>query len=147
MPPGRKLFQKETRRRKKTASAEVTAVKGADKVTKQKNNPAKTKKQPQPITKRKEPRTAAVTITCLPGKYEETLREARQKIKMEELGIQGAKVRRAITGAYVFEIPGADSYSKANKLAIGMRKALAGKEGVKIQRPTKMTEVRIRGLD
>lgn len=76
-----------------------------------------------------------------------TIRKLRQKIDLEKFGIEGVNVRRAMTGAYVFEVPGADSNLKADKLALGMRKALSRKEGIKIQRPIKMAELRLRGLD
>lgn len=86
-------------------------------------------------------------MTCLPGKYEETIRQARQKVSLEGLGISGVKIRRAITEALIFEIPGKDSHELADKLALSLRQALAGKDGVHVQRPVKMAELRLRGLD
>lgn len=90
---------------------------------------------------------AAITVTCPPGQYEKTMREARQKINLEGLGIKGVKIRRAITGALMYEIPGENSSELADKLACKLRQTLIGKEGVKVQRPTKTAEIRVKGLD
>lgn len=90
---------------------------------------------------------AAITITCPPGTYEAMLREARSKIDLEGMGIPGVKIRRAITGALIFEIPGEQSHERADTLALHLKQALSGKEEVRIQRPTKMAELRMRGLD
>ncbi|XP_029166516.1 uncharacterized protein LOC114937269 [Nylanderia fulva] len=102
-----------------------------------------------PQKKRKEPRTAAVTITCPPGEYEATMAEAHKKMEsLESLGIKGGvKIRRAVTGALVYEIPGEGGNELADKLALGLKRALSGKEGVRVQRPTKTAELRLRGLD
>ncbi|XP_029165930.1 uncharacterized protein LOC114936781 [Nylanderia fulva] len=75
--------------------------------------------------------------------------EARQKMEsLESLGIkEGVKIRRAVTGALIYEIPGENGNELADKLALKLRQALSGKEGVKIQRPSKTAEIRMRGLD
>ncbi|XP_029171352.1 uncharacterized protein LOC114940769 [Nylanderia fulva] len=109
------------------------------------------KQRPGPPKKRREPNTAAITITCPPGKYEEVMSEARQKIglkSLKEIGIkEGVRIRRAITGALIYKVPGKNSGELADKLALKLKQALVGKEGVRIQRPTKTAELRIRGLD
>ncbi|XP_029161111.1 uncharacterized protein LOC114932867 [Nylanderia fulva] len=89
-----------------------------------------------------------MTVTCPPGQYERIMREARQKINLEDLGIKnGVKIKRAITGALMYEVPGARSQELADSLARRLKAALADKEGVRVQRPTKSAEIRIRGLD
>lgn len=139
-------------RKSRRAAATVAKVTAAKKETGEGRRapnptPPKPAKQVQPPTKRKEPRRAAVTITCPPGTYEQTLREARLKTDAKALGIEGAKIKRGVTGSYIFEIPGANSQEQADKFALELKKALAGKEGVRVQRPTKMAEIRLRGLD
>ncbi|XP_029176749.1 uncharacterized protein LOC114944856 [Nylanderia fulva] len=75
--------------------------------------------------------------------------EAHKKMEsLESLGIKGGvKIRRAVTGALVYEIPGEGGNELADKLALGLKRALSGKEGVRVQRPTKTAELRLRGLD
>lgn len=90
---------------------------------------------------------AAITITCPPGTYEATMREARGKIDLEGIGIKGVKIRRAITGALVYEIPGEKSHEMADTLALRLKQTLSVKERVRVQRPMKMAELRLRGLD
>ncbi|XP_029170140.1 uncharacterized protein LOC114939873 [Nylanderia fulva] len=97
--------------------------------------------------KKREPRTAAVTVTCPPGTYEKNLRKARQKMEKKGINLEGAKIRREVTGSYVFEIPGVNKQERADKFALRLREAFKGKEGVKVQRPTKMTKIRLRGLN
>lgn len=98
-------------------------------------------------TKKRPPKTEAVTLTCRSGTYENELREAGEKIPLADLGIDIKKIRRAATGAYVFEISGDGKASKADLLATKLRETLGSKDGVKVARPCKMAELRVRGLD
>lgn len=69
---------------------------------------------------RKMPKTAAVVLTCPPGQYDATMREAKEKIDLEECGIEKGKgpgIKRAITGALAFEFAGPDGYLHANRVA------------------------------
>ncbi|KMQ82939.1 hypothetical protein RF55_21409, partial [Lasius niger] len=61
----------------KTATTATTPATAAKKV------PAKKEGKQQTSKQRKEPQMVAVTVTCPPGRYEETIREARQKVKLE----------------------------------------------------------------
>lgn len=98
--------------------------------------------------KRKLPRTAAITISCPPGLYEETMREAKEKIQLADCGIKGGlNFKRALTGALTLELPGPEGNVRADNLADKMRKLFANKEGVRITRPVKMAEMRVRDLD
>lgn len=63
---------------------------------------------------RKEPKTAVVTASCPPSRYEETMREARVKLNLNSLGITGVRIKKAITGALIFEIPGKESAKLAD---------------------------------
>lgn len=70
-----------------------------------------------------------------------------EKINLTSLSIEGMAVRRAMTGAQIFEIGGPENVRKADALAERLREILKDKEGVRITRPTQTTEVRIRDLD
>ncbi|KMQ84585.1 gag-like protein [Lasius niger] len=103
-----------TEKRAKTATTATTATTPA---TTAKKVLAKKEGKQQTSKQRKEPQMAAVIVTCPSGRYEETIREARQKVKLESLDISGVKIRRAITGALVFEVPGKGSHKLADRLA------------------------------
>lgn len=96
---------------------------------------------------RKAPRTAAVTITCPEGQYAETISLARQKINLSELGITNVRARKAATGALVYEIPGEGKKEKADLFANKLMEVLREKKGVRVARPSKKGELRVRGLD
>lgn len=111
--------------------------------------PANTKGQAKKKkARRRAPRTAAVVLTCPKGQYAETMAEVRAKIGLSEVGIQGGITTRiAATGAIVIEVPGSENGPKADALASRMREVLKDKEGVRVDRPTKTAEVRVRGLE
>lgn len=95
---------------------------------------------------RKPPRTAAVTITTQEGiSYAEILRKAREKISLQDVGIEVSKIRKGINGGLIIEIPGNDSTQKANILATKLKDILP--EQVKINRPTIKSDIRVSGLD
>jgi len=50
------------------------------------------------------PCTAAVVITYPPGGYKENFKLAVKEIDLASLGIERMGARRAVTGAYIFEI-------------------------------------------
>lgn len=85
-------------------------------------------------------------LTCARADYNETISLARSKVSLAKVGIESIRTRRAITGAMVLEIPGASGL-EADKLASSLRDILGNREGVKISRPTKTAEVRVRRLD
>jgi hypothetical protein len=97
--------------------------------------------------RRKPSRTAAVTITCPPGEYAAIMGEARKNVSLSELGIPGVKVKRAITGALIMEVPGPKGPEKADKLAEKLANLFAARKGVKVARPSKRGELRVRDLD
>lgn len=100
-------------------------------------------------TMRKVPRMTAVSILCTtPGQYEAIVAEAKRRIKLPDLGIdKGLKFKRAITGALILEIPGSDSAKHADALAERLSILFANREDVKVSRPCKMAELRVRDLD
>lgn len=86
-------------------------------------------------------------MTCKDGSYEKEVREARNRVPLAELGIEQIKIRRAVTGAYIFEITGETKAAKADLLATKFRETVGAKEGVKIARPCKKADLRVKGLD
>lgn len=64
------------------------------------------------------PKNAVVVISCTSEEYTyaKALKEARNKISLEELGIDKIIPRRAITDALILEIVGENSNEKAIKL-------------------------------
>lgn len=98
--------------------------------------------------RRRVPRTAAVVLTCPPGQYAETMTEIKAKIKLSEVGIQdGITTRTAATGALLIEVTGSENGPKADALASRIREVLKDKKGVRVNRPTKMAELRVKGLE
>lgn len=75
------------------------------------------------------------------------MREARTKVNLGDLGITGVRFRRAITGALIIEVPSKQSGALADKLAVNLKRAFAAKRDVKVDRPTKMAELRLKGMD
>ncbi|XP_059061180.1 uncharacterized protein LOC131854073 [Achroia grisella] len=125
------------------------------------NKPAATKSQPQKAAtagkkKRKPrlrpPRSAAIVLSLQPGAaekgvtYAALLREAKDKVCLEDIGVTELRYRQAITGARILELPGAASGDKADSLAEKLREVLPA-EVVQVSRPVKTADLRIVGLD
>lgn len=95
------------------------------------------------------PRSAAVVVTPNAEKgltRTEIIREARSKIKIEDLGIEYIRPKIAATGAVILEIPGEAGAHKADGLASRLREIFD--EGTaRISRPVKRADLRIAGLD
>jgi len=104
------------------------------------------KAQPTPAP-RKPPRTAAVQVTCPPGEYAETMRLARARVNIKDLGIPELRPRRARTGALLLEVPGADGGRRASVLAGKLREALGDREGITISQPVKTAEMRVKDIE
>lgn len=96
--------------------------------------------------KRRPPRTAAVTLTCPPEGYAEAMRVAQGAINLKELGIKELRPKRAATGAIVLEVPGPNGAERASVLKDRMEEALKDMEGVRVARPVKMADIRIKDL-
>lgn len=95
---------------------------------------------------KKRPRTAAVMLSCPPGQFSEAMRVARECVKIEDLGIREMRPKRAATGAMLLEIPGPDGAEKASVLKDRMAEALREMEGIKVTRPVKMAELRVKDI-
>lgn len=97
--------------------------------------------------RRRNSRNAVVTITCPQGNYAEVMTLAKKRISLNQFDLEEVKMRRAITGAIALEIKGADNNKKADNLTIALRDALKDYENVRVSRPIKLAELRIRDLD
>ncbi|KOC58604.1 hypothetical protein WH47_06856 [Habropoda laboriosa] len=94
------------------------------------------------------PRSAAVTLTVAPGStatYAGIMATAREKIKIEELGITEVRPRRARTGALILEVAGPGREEKAEALATRLREVLH--DTAKVAHPSKFGELRVSGLE
>ncbi|XP_020296401.1 uncharacterized protein LOC109861256 [Pseudomyrmex gracilis] len=104
---------------------------------------------PRRPTVSKPPKLAAVTLS-IPTRPKTSLcdamAEAKRKIRLDDLGITKVKPKRAITGELIIEIFGENSEERADKLCNAMKAALSHTD-VRVARPTKTCEIRIRGLD
>lgn len=65
--------------------------------------------------RRRVPRTAAVAIrgNSSDFSYAEAIKRARTDISVEQLGIKNSRIRRALNGGLIIEIPGPDNDKKA----------------------------------
>ncbi|EFN68990.1 hypothetical protein EAG_02451, partial [Camponotus floridanus] len=90
---------------------------------------------------------AVVTITSKPDgiSYADILARAREKVSLQEIGIQETVIRRAPNGAIVIEVSGPQSKQLASVLGSRLSEAL-GKEA-RVKNPVAMGELRIRGID
>nr|XP_033337278.1 uncharacterized protein LOC117226743 [Megalopta genalis] len=70
---------------------------------------------------------------------------ARSKVDLAEIGIASLRPRRAVTGGLILEVPGTDGAAKATVLATKVAEAQAG-TGVKVARPVKKVDLRVRSL-
>ncbi|XP_076764967.1 uncharacterized protein LOC143431873 [Xylocopa sonorina] len=111
----------------------------------------RTKKETPKLAK--VPKTAAVVITVPVNNadskvksYAEAMAAARQRVKLEEIGIQSVKPKKARTGGLILEITGESNEAKAAILAEKLRAALS-EDGVTISTPTKKGEVRLHGIE
>lgn len=79
-------------------------------------------------------RPAVVTITGKPGvSYAEILSKAKSSVSLKNLGIERPKMRRAMNGAIVIEIPGPNGKQLAGTLRASLETAL--KEEARINNP------------
>ncbi|CAL7937353.1 unnamed protein product [Xylocopa violacea] len=97
----------------------------------------------------KSPRMSAVVITIPPGcnkTYCEVMTRARERIHLEDIGIDQVRPRRVKTGGLLLELTSPDREKKADRLAYCLKKVLH-KIGVQVYRPMKRVELRVRDLE
>ncbi|XP_049887094.1 uncharacterized protein LOC126381682, partial [Pectinophora gossypiella] len=124
----------------------------AAKAAKAAKEPPKPRPTAQKRAKLRTPRTAAVSLTLVPGveergvTYASILSDAKRRVSLADLGISNMRFRRAATGARLLEIGGENSAAKADSLAKKLREVLSP-DAVKVVRPVKRAEIRVTGLD
>ncbi|XP_049886382.1 translation initiation factor IF-2-like [Pectinophora gossypiella] len=124
----------------------------AAKAAKAVKEPQKPRPTAQKRAKLRTPRTAAVSLTLVPGveergvTYASILSDAKRRVSLADLGISNMRFRRAATGARLLEIGGENSAAKADSLAKKLREVLSP-DAVKVVRPVKRAEIRVTGLD
>ncbi|KAI4479674.1 hypothetical protein M0802_014359 [Mischocyttarus mexicanus] len=88
---------------------------------------------------------AVVSVTCAEGgSYRDALLKAREKINLKDLGVDSFKIRRGVTGSFIFKLKGAECKGKAAKFAEALNKALLE---AKVALPKKTGEFVLCGLD
>ncbi|KAI4474018.1 hypothetical protein M0802_015832 [Mischocyttarus mexicanus] len=88
---------------------------------------------------------AVVSVTCVEGgSYRDALLKAREKIDLKDQGVDSFKIRRGVTGSFIFQLKGAECKGKAAKFAEALNKALPE---AKVALPKKTGEFVLCGLD
>lgn len=90
---------------------------------------------------------AVVTITGRPGgaSYADILGKAKQNVSLDSLGIKNVRMRRAMSGALVIEIPGSNGKEQAGILRNSLEEVL--KDEATVNNPVALGKVRMRGFD
>jgi len=78
--------------------------------------------------------------------YASVLAEARSKVNLSELGIEQLQIRRGATGSLLMSVSGRQAVGRANALADSLARTLSAMKEVRVGRPMRKGEVRIRGL-
>ncbi|XP_033365025.1 caldesmon-like [Bombus vosnesenskii] len=95
------------------------------------------------------PRTSAVTITIKKGiakSYAEVLATARDNIHLTEVGIESIKMRKAITGGVILEVPKDQKREKASALATQLTKVL-DPNLIRVAAPYRTAEAKVVKID
>lgn len=87
-----------------------------------------------------------VIIDGDPVKQEETLKKAKEKITLEELGIRNVKFRKSRKGATIIELDGNSDNDKVDRLIEKLIEIGKNTEEVSIRRPFRVTKIKIRGV-
>lgn len=105
------------------------------------------KRDPNVTRKRRMARTAAITVTGIAEgfSYAEALTKVKQKVPLEEIGIERMTTRRTVNGGRIFEIPGSNAAGKADLFARHIKEVLGAE--ARVGRPFVKGEIRIIGLD
>lgn len=99
----------------------------------------------RPIRSLAKPAVVTITGKSKEVSYAEILGKAKEKVSLGNLGISNVRMRRAMNGALVMEIPGPDGKVLAGILRENLEVAL-GDEAV-VSNPVAMGEIRLRGID
>ncbi|XP_026830159.1 cytokinesis protein sepA-like [Ooceraea biroi] len=114
--------------------------------SKAKGGGAKLPPAPKKTRVRKPLSSTAITLNGPEVGYAAAMAALQAAIKLEDLGIPHVRVKRALTGARILEVPGPDAHAKADKLVEGIRGVLTRGQW-SVARPTKKAELMVRGLE
>jgi len=78
--------------------------------------------------------------------YASVLAEAKSKVNLPALGIQQLSMRRGVTGSLLLSVTGKQSVEKTNALADSLSQTFSAIKNVRVHRPMRKGEIRIRGL-
>lgn len=101
----------------------------------------------QPRSRRRAPTTSAVVIRGRTEgfSYADAIRTAKQKISLQELGIEKSRIRTSANGGWIIEIAGPDNRKKAENLQTRLTEVIG--EAATITRPVVQGEFRLIGFD
>jgi len=145
----------ETMDKDRKAEWTIVAKRSRKRAAKETNTSVKKvpEKSKEPLNKKqgkiKLPKCAAVVVTPNTSRgvtRTDVMKEAKSKIKIEEIGIEYLRPRISVTGAVILEIPGEAGAAKADKLADRLRE-IFNEDKAKIARPVKRADLRLAGLD
>lgn len=78
--------------------------------------------------------------------YANILRNARDKISLQDLGIQLTNIKKAVNGGLIIEIPGEDMTDKADALVEKLRQNF-NSDDVRILPPNRTGDILVMGFD
>ncbi|XP_025264646.1 uncharacterized protein LOC112638027 [Camponotus floridanus] len=107
------------------------------------------KKRKSPVGVVREPRTAAVLVTIAPDSgitSGEMLRKSRALISVYP-EMETARLKKTQAGGTLLQFAGAEGHRVADRVASAMRQIAEEARGVRVTRPMKRAELRLRGLD
>ncbi|KAI4474490.1 hypothetical protein M0802_015583 [Mischocyttarus mexicanus] len=88
---------------------------------------------------------AVDSVTCAEGFfYRDALLKAREKINLKDLGVDAFKIRRGVTGSFIFKLKGAECRRIATRFAEALNKAIPE---AKVALPKRTGELVLCGLD
>ncbi|XP_025266437.1 golgin subfamily A member 6-like protein 22 [Camponotus floridanus] len=139
----------ETKKSRREIKENKKKVKEEQKLKQDKKSILQQQKE-KPKMVRRLPRSSAVTLRIAEENkdkysYADILRKAREKISLEEIGIEKTRIRKTAGGNVLIAIPGANRGMEADRLAEELTKVL-DKE-ITVSRPNIMGELRLFGLD
>lgn len=99
------------------------------------------------IIKRKAPKGSVVAVTGRKEDffYADALKTARDKISLDDLGIDRSRIRRAANGGILIEIVGVDSGLKADRLAVKLKDVIG--IDANVARPIARGDIKLYNMD
>jgi len=97
--------------------------------------------------RRRAPQNAAVAIKLRVDcpLYADIIKQARDKVNLKDQGITNPRMRRAVNGGVIIEIPGPEGATKADILASRLHDIIGG--NAVVSRPIVKADLKISGFD